>query len=368
MQEVLRPTDMAKRVDVLEDRTLLAADFGDAPVPYPVTLAEDGARHTDVGPRLGATRDGEADGVHSVAADADGADEDGITFGVIRPGQLDATVIVNVQNAPSSGAKLDGWIDFNGDGNWGGVDERVFTKQLVSEGDNVLKFDVPAWTPSYTIFARFRLSSSGVDGVTGLASDGEVEDLTVDVRPPVRSTLSFGSPVTLATQGLSVMGALDIDNDGDLDIYGLRNGNASFWLEQTGPEEFVTHTFTQRLVDAVDIDFDGDTDFLTLGDPATDITLLINQGDGTFVTETLGVELTDAVYTSYEAKGHERIADVDGDGDLDILNSGYQRHDRQAKHWRPSGLSAGANEQRLGAPHSQHHWRRAELQPAFCRY
>lgn len=41
-----------------------------------------------------------ADGVHSVAADADGADEDGITFGVVRPGQLDATVIVNVQNAP----------------------------------------------------------------------------------------------------------------------------------------------------------------------------------------------------------------------------------------------------------------------------
>ncbi|HIE96751.1 MAG TPA: hypothetical protein EYQ63_06995, partial [Fuerstia sp.] len=99
------------------------------------------------------------------------------------------------------------------------------------------------------------------------------------------------------------------------------NDGVGFWLEQTGPEEFVSHTFTQQLVDAVDIDFDGDTDFLTLGDPATDITLLRNQGDGTFVTETLGVELTDAVYTSYvtDAKGRERIADADGDGDLDIV-------------------------------------------------
>ena len=44
-----------------------------------------------------------------------GGDEDGVTFGEIRVGQLDATVTVNVQNAPS-GAKLDAWMDFNGDG------------------------------------------------------------------------------------------------------------------------------------------------------------------------------------------------------------------------------------------------------------
>ena len=48
------------------------------PDPYPTTLAEDGARHSDVGPRLGATRDDESDGLHSAAADADGSDEDGV--------------------------------------------------------------------------------------------------------------------------------------------------------------------------------------------------------------------------------------------------------------------------------------------------
>ncbi len=56
--------------------------------------------------------------------DGEGADEDGVTFGSIRVGQLDANVIVNVQNAPA-GAKLDAWIDFNGDGNWGGPAERI---------------------------------------------------------------------------------------------------------------------------------------------------------------------------------------------------------------------------------------------------
>ena len=34
----------------------LAFDFGDAPAPYPVTLAEDGARHDAIGPTLGTTR------------------------------------------------------------------------------------------------------------------------------------------------------------------------------------------------------------------------------------------------------------------------------------------------------------------------
>ena len=53
-------------VQRLEDRTLLASDFGDAPQPYPTTAAEGGAEHiVNTGdPRLGATVDTEADGAH----------------------------------------------------------------------------------------------------------------------------------------------------------------------------------------------------------------------------------------------------------------------------------------------------------------
>ncbi len=98
-------------------------DFGDAPSPYPTTLAEDGARHMAAGLMLGATRDSEADGRHSATAEADGADEDGVTFGTIQIGALGATVTVNVQGGAG---KLDAWIDFNGDGSWGGPGEQIF--------------------------------------------------------------------------------------------------------------------------------------------------------------------------------------------------------------------------------------------------
>ncbi len=67
---------------------MLAFDFGDAPTPYPTTLAEDGARHEATGLTLGLTRDFESDAAHSAAADADGADEDGVTFGTMMVGAL----------------------------------------------------------------------------------------------------------------------------------------------------------------------------------------------------------------------------------------------------------------------------------------
>ncbi|MCH7752292.1 MAG: hypothetical protein IH898_09085, partial [Planctomycetes bacterium] len=102
---------------------MLASDFGDAPLPYPTTLAEGGAEHviTVGAPKLGATVDAESDGTHSASADADdttGAtpdDEDGVTFGTMMVGALGATLTVNVQGAVG---KLDAWIDFNGDGSW----------------------------------------------------------------------------------------------------------------------------------------------------------------------------------------------------------------------------------------------------------
>ena len=40
-------------------------DFGDAPTPYPVEFGDDGARHGDVGPTLGATRDANISGANS---------------------------------------------------------------------------------------------------------------------------------------------------------------------------------------------------------------------------------------------------------------------------------------------------------------
>ena len=86
-------------------------------------------------------------------------------------GQTGAGVTINVQNAPS-GAKLDAWMDFNGDGAWGGPGEQIFASQPVVNGDNELTFDVPSWAASGTTYARLRLSTAGELGIGGAANDG----------------------------------------------------------------------------------------------------------------------------------------------------------------------------------------------------
>ena len=174
-------------VEALERRLLLASDFGDAPLPYPTFIAEGGAEHVLGGViRLGTNVDSEANGTYSANADADDTtgspdDEDGVSFGSMMVGQLDATVMVNVQGGSG---KLEAWIDFNGDGSWGGPGEQIFASQSLVVGANNLTFDVPSYAIAGTTYARFRLSTAGGLGVTGAAADGEVEDYQVTINNP----------------------------------------------------------------------------------------------------------------------------------------------------------------------------------------
>lgn len=184
--------------DALEARILLASDFGDAPAPYPVTLAENGARHTVVGsgsPRLGPSfTDTEANGVHSDLADAD-SDEDGVIFGLVYARQGEASVIVKVRNTGL--AKLDAWIDFNADGDWADAGEQVFDSITVQNGiDHNLSFPVPADAIVGTTYSRFRISLAGDLDPTGEAPDGEVEDhkLALTFAPPnIAAPLGHGN-------------------------------------------------------------------------------------------------------------------------------------------------------------------------------
>ena len=157
-------------------------DFGDAPAPYPTTLAEDGARHEDAGPRLGDDRDTESDGIHSALADADGSDEDGVMFGSIGTNAIFAAVNIDLQNAAS--AKVDAWIDFDGNGIWESS-ERILASADAVGGLQTLNFTVPATAVAGNTFARVRVSTAGGLQPTGLATDGEVEDYQVTIHPAV---------------------------------------------------------------------------------------------------------------------------------------------------------------------------------------
>ena len=153
-------------------------DFGDAPATYPVTLAENGARHTVGALRLGPLADAEADGSHSSNATSDGADEDGVVFQTgIDPGQTESIVVT----ASQAGGFLNAWFDFNADGDWNDAGEKVFSGVALVSGANSLSVSVPPSAVVGPSFARFRVSTTEVLDTTGATANGEVEDYRLDV-------------------------------------------------------------------------------------------------------------------------------------------------------------------------------------------
>lgn len=344
------------RIELLEDRLLLAADFGDAPKPYPTLLVDNGARHEATGPRLGAPVDTEPDGQPTVAANGDDLhgvnDEDGVVFGALQVGQANATVTVDVQNAPQ-GAKLDAWIDFNGDGNWDQNGEHIFASVPVQNGSNLLKFDVPSNAAAGLTYARFRISTAGGLGVVGAAPDGEIEDLTVTVQPPAAASNKFAFAGTIEALGASRVEAADIDGDGDLDLVWSSTSYPTlgvYWSENVGGD-FTTHPPT--LVDAgsdqfsiADIDNDGDLDIVTIGTYSSNPTMLSqNDGSGHFVERALAPASAPAYL-----RRSSTLVDIDNDGDLDVegnstVGPAYLANDGSGNFSviTPTGFGAVAN-------------------------
>ncbi|MEZ6061200.1 MAG: Ig-like domain-containing protein [Planctomycetaceae bacterium] len=163
-------------------------DFGDAPASFPVTLADDGARHEVSGLYLGSSVDSEADGQVSNAgfanADDDNGfpdDEDGVTF-VAAVGGFSGRVEV----VASGNGFLSGWIDADGNGVWDAT-EQVINDVAVAAGVNIIDFNLPGppILEGISAIARFRLSSTGGLAPTGAATDGEVEDYSLQIDPIV---------------------------------------------------------------------------------------------------------------------------------------------------------------------------------------
>jgi hypothetical protein len=160
-------------------------DFGDAPDPtYPTLMASSGPRHVATGGlSLGSLIDTEIDGLPDTNALGDDNDivddEDGVVFtGFLDPG---GTVDMDIDVTASSAAQVSAWIDFNGNGSWTDAGEQVLNAQAVTNGLNPFTIPVPSGNHVVTSFARVRLCSATAtcNSLTGLASDGEVEDYEV---------------------------------------------------------------------------------------------------------------------------------------------------------------------------------------------
>ena len=287
-------------------------DFGDAADTHGTTFGSNGPNH-GVDPlattplHLGACVDTEPDarmpldttgddvsaGTGTVGTCAVGNDdEDGVTFTTMLAACNGASVGV----VSTAAGILDAWVDFNGDGDFGEANERIFNGQAVVAGNNSLPFNVPCAVDPDTVSTRFRLSSTGVAGPTGPAMDGEVEDYNVLLKgsdlgdnPDTYATLEASNGPSHVIDPSAP--ALFLGTCVDTDLDGQPNGGATGDDDNVGTstqgtctgnddEDGVTFdtlvtacksaeiTVTASAVGLLDawIDFDGDGGFGEAGD------------------------------------------------------------------------------------------------------
>ncbi|MBN1995929.1 T9SS type A sorting domain-containing protein [candidate division KSB1 bacterium] len=178
-------------------------DYGDAPAPFPTTLADNGARHFRSGLYLGDTVDWETNGHPTADAKGDdnlnSDDEDGITFyGILAPGNW-----FEVQCNVSGEGFIHAWMDFNDDGDWDDAGE-YFWQEHVSPPYGYGRFFASRSTAIGEVAARFRFSTTETLDYDGPAIDGEVEDYMVRFREVTGSCT--GDSLALAALYLSTNG------------------------------------------------------------------------------------------------------------------------------------------------------------------
>lgn len=163
-------------------------DYSDAPSSYGTPS------HKIVsGVALGAgAPDAEIAALPSIAANGDdttGADdENGVTLGTLTQGAA-GTISASVAGA---GGRLQGWVDWNGDGDFADAGEQVATNlQDNGVGDTNLAsgtisfaVSVPLTATTSQTYARFRWSTvAGLSATSTAATNGEVEDYAVNINP-----------------------------------------------------------------------------------------------------------------------------------------------------------------------------------------
>jgi GEVED domain/FG-GAP-like repeat/Cadherin domain/FG-GAP repeat len=245
--------------ELLEDRRLLALDYGDAPDPlsgtgssnYSTLSTDNGPNHTIVvGLKLGAYVDGDGGALQNLAANADdvnGAlpdDEDGLTIPAIDLALTvgaQPRVNVRVTNTTGSLANLYGWIDYNANGVFENVTEFSFVSVPAGINNGIVTLVFPSVPIGFTgaTYARFRLSTDNAAGnPTGAAADGEVEDYRVTITKPSDLTASSEKTRKIASStsgapslansdyfGRSVTAIGDVDGDGVADLAVGANGD-----------------------------------------------------------------------------------------------------------------------------------------------
>ncbi len=156
-------------------------------------------------------------------------------------------------------------------------------------------------------------SRAGVNGVFWFENDG----LGSFIQHTIPST---GDPYPCQAHSL-----VDLDDDGDLDAIGETFPSIIKWYENDGTGDFgpehtidLLSSFTYFTA-AADIDGDGDVDMLTTESGTDGVYWFANDGSGNF-----GPEQTIAL--GVDGANHCTAADLDGDGDQDVLSAAFNEN------------------------------------------
>jgi hypothetical protein len=137
---------------------------------------------------------------------------------------------------------------------------------------------------------------------------------------------SFGTQQVISTagRGASSVFAADVDGDGDIDVLSACWDNKIAWYENTdgagsfGSQQVITaQAAYSESVFAVDGDGDGDVDVFSAGGADDEVQIAWYEntdGAGSFGSRQV-------IFTAGEGSNSVFAADVDGDGDLDVLSA-----------------------------------------------
>lgn len=127
---------------------------------------------------------------------------------------------------------------------------------------------------------------------------------------------------TVGSESQTYLYIVDINKDGAMDILAYRdNGDNIVWYENNGSQVFTERIIINdpenlRLFTA-DVDGDGDTDILSAGNSsAVSLSWYENDGSENFTKHSVPVSSPNRLYTV-------KAVDIDGDSDMDLLAGGY---------------------------------------------
>ena len=201
--------------------------------------------------------------------------------------------------------------------------------------------DASAWT-AHVVTSSFASAASA--DAADLDGDGDLDVVGAasgdDTIAWWDNTAGDGSAWTLHTVDASFAGAwrvraADLDSDGDADLLGAaRDADDLVWWENTAGDgsnwnrrDVVVDFTGARDAMAADLDRDGDLDVLGAAWEAGQIAWWKNE----MIHRSAVFPARDTVATSYGRAHSVHAADVDGDGDIDMLGAAY--NDNRVDWW-----------------------------------